>query len=99
MVLSEKVAQFLTTSDIQRGRNGERSAVAHLSLESRKVRVRENGDHTEHHPPCHDRYVLDAVRHVGRRDPKAEKGVDAKSALSAKHTASRKAGFARAESK
>jgi hypothetical protein len=33
-----------------------------------------NGDRAEHHPPCHDRYVLGAVRDVGRRDPKPEKG-------------------------
>jgi hypothetical protein len=36
--------------------------------------LREDGDRAEHHPPCHGRYVLSAVRDVGRRDPKPEKG-------------------------
>jgi hypothetical protein len=36
--------------------------------------VRKDSDRVEHHPPCHGRYVLGAVRDVGRRDPKPEKG-------------------------
>jgi hypothetical protein len=36
--------------------------------------VREDGDRAEHHLPCHGGYVLGAVRDVGRRDPKPEKG-------------------------
>jgi hypothetical protein len=64
----------LATGDIQRGHDGERGAVADLSLESRKARVRENGDRAGHHPPYHGGYVLGAVRDVGRRDPKPEKG-------------------------
>jgi hypothetical protein len=59
----------MTTGDVQRNRDGERSAVADLSLESREARVRENGDHAKHRLPCHGGYVLGAVRDVGRRDP------------------------------
>jgi hypothetical protein len=72
--LSEKAAQCLTTGDVQCGRDGERSAVADLSLESRKARMRENGDRVEHHLPCHGGYVLGAVRDVDWRDPKPKKG-------------------------
>jgi hypothetical protein len=36
--------------------------------------VRKDGYRAENHPPCHGGYVLDAIRDVGRRDPKPEKG-------------------------
>jgi hypothetical protein len=36
--------------------------------------VRDHGDRAEHHPPSHGGYVLGAVRDVGRRDSKPEKG-------------------------
>jgi hypothetical protein len=74
VVLREKAAQCLEAGDVQRGRDGECSAVADLSLEPRKTRVREHGDRAEHHPPSHNGYVLGAVRDVGRRDSKSEKG-------------------------
>jgi hypothetical protein len=48
--LSEKAAQCLTTGDVQCVHDGERSAVADLSLESRNARVRENDDRAEYHP-------------------------------------------------
>jgi hypothetical protein len=60
--------------DVQCGSDSERGAVADLSLESRKARVRKYSDRAEHHPPCHSGYVLSAVRDVGRKDPKPEKG-------------------------
>jgi hypothetical protein len=50
--LSKKAAQGLTTGDIQCDRDGEHGAVADLSLEYRKARVREYGDRAEHHQPC-----------------------------------------------
>jgi hypothetical protein len=48
-VLSKKAAQCLTASDVQRGHDGERSAVADHSLEPRKARVRKDGDRAKYH--------------------------------------------------
>jgi hypothetical protein len=36
--------------------------------------VREHSNRAEHHPPGHGGYVLGAVRDVGWRDSKPEKG-------------------------